>query len=69
MTDDAARREAVKAVYNRLPRFFQTSAVRSRMTQSVARCSGDYEEAALKTAIIVLETFNKRLATHRLRIY
>jgi len=41
-----AMQTAVETVFSRLPRAFRTDAVKLEITKQVARCNGDYGQAA-----------------------
>jgi len=58
---EKAQKVAVDNVFNRLPKVFRTKDVRSEITNSVARCNGNFEEAALVSVIGVFTSIDRAL--------
>jgi hypothetical protein len=57
---------AVEAVFMHLPNFLQTEYVRAEIATRVAQSKGNFEEAALQSALELLDRFGRRVRRPKL---
>jgi hypothetical protein len=53
---------AVETVFSRLPRVFRTAAVKLEITKQVARCNGDYGQAARQSVLGMFASIDSAIA-------